>query len=183
MLRTVMHTHSLLRIQAIVASLLCPTPIVMPLPTTKAQWVAKLQEEGVTVPSEWTLLQIKAHYAEIMETQKQQGNSKTLEETDLRRRAKKKADTIAALTAKGERAICQKYPPQGGEKVGFGKHGDLSLDQVIAQFPSYVNWCRETIQDAEDPYWKMERLVPYADQRQSHKDQGKGYFTYSTSRQ
>ncbi|CAK9067206.1 unnamed protein product [Durusdinium trenchii] len=89
----VRHTQRLLHIRAFLAVYLCQIPITMLLPTTKAQCVAKLQEEGVNVPSEWTLLQIKAHYAEIIETQKQQGNSKMLEElVDLRRSAKKKAD-------------------------------------------------------------------------------------------
>ena len=94
----------------------------MPLPTTKAQWVAKLQLEEVSVPSEWTLLQINA---EIMESQKQQSNPIMLEElADVRGSARKKADpqsflkdqgiiygqndTNTIMTAKAERAICQK---------------------------------------------------------------------------
>ena len=107
----VRHTQRLLHIRAFLAVYLCQIPITMLLPTTKAQCVAKLQEEGVNVPSEWTLLQIKAHYAEIIETQKQQGNSKMLEElVDLRRSAKKKADlqSQAMWIGAGTRSTMQK---------------------------------------------------------------------------
>lgn len=154
----------------------------MPAPTTKAQWIEKLRDEGIAVPTEWNLIQIKAHWAEVQE-ERRHSLDKRLEEklSDLKRASRKKGDLIAFLEKEGakfsptatisqlfkvgEEGIYKSFPPSGNEKVGFGKHGDLTFQEVLKMHPQYVNWVQTTAAEEEKPYWRLERLAKWSEQQ------------------
>lgn len=150
----------------------------MPAPTTKADWIARLNEAGIHPPKEWNLIQIKAAWAEYTESVKETNEANMHTEIAAMKRASRKkaslqefleenqitfnkSDTMAVLFAKGEAAIMKKFPPTRQEKVGFGKHADLTMQEVTRDHPDYVRWCRTTVAEAEMPFWRMERLVQY----------------------
>lgn len=147
-------------------------------PVTRAQWVTRLKEAGVTVPDSWTLIQIKAHWAEMQDNVVGDFNWQMQGDlSGLRRAAGKKADlrqwlekedikvpetsTIAHMMAAGEKAIHGRYEPCGMDLVGFGIHAAEKLQDVIFEHEEYVQWCEKTIAETDSPYWRMQRLVAY----------------------
>lgn len=186
------HMHSPYHTQVTRRSLARSACSDMPAPSTKAQWIQKLKDEDIAVPSEWTLIQIKAHWAEVVE-ERRQGLDSQLEEKlkGLKRASRKKSElvtflqeegikvpetaTINQLFKLGEEKIYQGFPASGREKVGFGKHGDLTFQEVLNDFPSYVTWCQTTAREEERPYWRLHRLAKWAETQKSQSSGQKGY--------
>ena len=160
--------------------------VSMPVPTTRAQWVAMMAEKGTAIPDSWSLMQIKAHWAELQ----QQGQPVNNGEMEARIKALKKASnrradlvdfltkegvphsqnaTIAQLYAKGEQAITEDYEPQGTELMGFGKYGGLTMEMVMERHPSYMKWVVETYQETDQFHWRLKRAATFALQAQSKK--------------
>lgn len=178
------HTRSLpLRDLTVIP--LCQRPLVchMPLPTTKSGWVELLRTMGESVPSSWNMAQIHAHWIDM------QKGDKTMEVTSLedklkqlRRASRKKENlqnflkeedvefsgnmTIAQLMGVGEKQITKRFPPLKTENMGFGRHGHLTYEEVAEKFPSYVTWACQTVQEEDDPGWRLIRFVEWATHHQ-----------------
>ena len=159
----------------------------MPAPTTRAQWVSLLAEKGTVVPDSWSVMQMKAHLAELQQKDQPISNG----EMEVRIKALKKASnrradlvnfltkegipysqhaTIAQLYAKGEQAITEDYEPQGKELMGFGKFGGLTMEEVMDRHPSYRKWVVDTYQETDQFHWRLKRAAVYAMQAQAKKD-------------
>ena len=159
----------------------------MPAPTTRAQWVSLLAEKGTVVPDSWSVMQMKAHLAELQQKDQPISNG----EMEVRIKALKKASnrladlvnfltkegipysqhaTIAQLYAKGEQAITEDYEPQGKELMGFGKFGGLTMEGVMDRHPSYMKWVVDTYQETDQFHWRLKRAAVYAMQAQAKKD-------------
>ena len=159
----------------------------MPAPTTRAQWVSLLAEKGTVVPDSWSVMQMKAHLAELQQKDQPISNG----EMEVRIKALKKASnrradlvnfltkegipysqhaTIAQLYAKGEQAITEDYEPQGKELMGFGKFGGLTMEEVMDRHPSYMKWVVDTYQETDQFHWRLKRAAVYAMQAQAKKD-------------
>ena len=159
----------------------------MPAPTTRAQWVSLLAEKGTVVPDSWSVMQMKAHLAELQQKDQPISNG----EMEVRIKALKKASnrradlvnfltkegipysqhaTIAQLYAKGEQAITEDYEPQGQELMGFGKFGGLTMEEVMDRHPSYRKWVVDTYQETDQFHWRLKRAAVYAMQAQAKKD-------------
>ena len=149
----------------------------MPQPTTRAGWVELLQQKGVEVPRNWTVLEIKARLAEISQEGATSGElDKKLKM--LKKATKKKSElveflkreeietnsnqTMAQMYARGLQAITEKFEPSGIEKVGFGKNAELTFLELKAEQPSYLDWCRTTVMESDGVDWRMKRLVEWA---------------------
>lgn len=158
----------------------------MPAPSTKADWIAKLGEEGEQVPTSWTVMQMKARWAELKEEKKGAGNMEMESRLSaLKRASRKKQDlanylnkegipfstnaTIPAMFNLGEKAIFEDYEPVGTEKVNFGKFADLSYQQVAFQHPSYLDWVIQTARESDSPHWRLCRLARWG-VRQKHQE-------------
>lgn len=162
----------------------------MPMPKNKAEWIALLTEMGEAVTDEWTIIQMKARYAEIkpevevMETLETQLKA-------MRQAARKKPelvhfmetlgmeanknDTIAELVSKTEKHLHASHEPVGTDKLNFGQHAQLTYQEVIEQKGSYLKWCRKTAAEG-DANWRLLRLVRFADQvRHAEKFKSQGY--------
>ena len=163
-----------------------PGLVTMPAPSTRAQWVTMLAEKGTVVPESWSIMQMKAHWAELQLKDQPVSNG----EMEVRIKALKKASnrradlvdfltkegvphsqnaTIAQLYAKGEQAITEDYEPQGKELMGFGKFGDLTLEEVMDRHPSYMKWVVETYQETDQFHWRLKRAAVFAMQTQAKK--------------
>lgn len=159
----------------------------MPAPTTRAQWVSLLAEKGTVVPDSWSVMQMKAHLAELQQKDQPISNG----EMEVRIKALKKASnrradlvnfltkegipysqhaTIAQLYAKGEQAITEDYEPQAKELMGFGKFGGLTMEEVMDRHPSYMKWVVDTYQETDQFHWRLKRAAVYAMQAQAKKD-------------
>ena len=159
----------------------------MPAPTTRAQWVSLLAEKGTVVPDSWSVMQMKAHLAELQQKDQPISNG----EMEVRIKALKKASnrradlvnfltkegipysqhaTIAQLYAKGEQATTEDYEPQGKELMGFGKFGGLTMEEVMDRHPSYMKWVVDTYQETDQFHWRLKRAAVYAMQAQAKKD-------------
>ena len=151
-----------------------------PMALSKAQWVAKFKDNGMSVPTTWTVLQMKATWAELQEEYHGDVNPE-MEQLlkDLKRTAtKKKADLVEMAHSEGievsktatmaqvysliEKEFRQRFEPVGSEEVGFGKHGDMTFRQICEEKKDYMEWCRKTVVESDSPCWRMERLVKYA---------------------
>ena len=159
----------------------------MPAPTTRAQWVSLLAEKGTVVPDSWSVMQMKAHLAELQQKDQPISNG----DMEVRIKALKKASnrradlvnfltkegipysqhaTIAQLYAKGEQAITEDYEPQAKELMGFGKFGGLTMEEVMDRHPSYMKWVVDTYQETDQFHWRLKRAAVYAMQAQAKKD-------------
>ena len=159
----------------------------MPAPTTRAQWVSLLAEKETVVPDSWSVMQMKAHLAELQQKDQPISNG----EMEVRIKALKTASnrladlvnfltkegipysqhaTIAQLYAKGEQAITEDYEPQGKELMGFGKFGGLTMEEVMDRHPSYMKWVVDTYQETDQFHWRLKRAAVYAMQAQAKKD-------------
>lgn len=166
--------------------LVTPTGVIMPAPVTRADWVQKLSAEGINVPSSWTILQIKAHWAEVKAVQSPVGS----EELEMRIKALKKASrkksdlfeflqkesipisqnaTIAQMFNAAEKTITEEYEPQGSELLGFGKFGNKTMQEVLEDHPSYVQWVRQTAEESDTSHWRLLRFAKWTSQKQHPK--------------
>ena len=82
--------------------------------------------------------------------------------------------TVAQLSAKAEQVVTESFAPSAMEKVGFGKHGDATLGQVVQEHPSYIQWRRTTMAEDDSCSWRLKRLVLFAESKQTIAA-GKGY--------
>ena len=138
-------------------TLVISTGVIMPAPVTRADWVQKLSAEGINVPSSWTILQIKAHWAEVKAMQSPVGSEELeMRIKALKKASRKKADlveflqkesiptsqsaTIAQMFNAAEKTITEEYEPQGSELLGFGKFGNKTMQEVWEDHPSYIQW-------------------------------------------
>lgn len=182
-----LHTHSSNRRAQTPRTLsTLPGLTSMPAPTTRAQWVSLLAEKGTVVPDSWSIMQMKAHLAELQQKDQPISNG----EMEVRIKALKKASnrradlvnfltkegipfsqhaTIAQLYAKGEQAITEDYEPQGKELMGFGKFGSLTMEEVMECHPSYMKWVVDTYQETDQFHWRLKRAAMYALQTHAKK--------------
>ena len=154
----------------------------MPSGMTKVQWAEKLREAGVEVPKSWSVLQIKALWAEMNQKMEDKDEGLVRKMAELKKAARKKKDLIAFMAEQdighfpdatilqlynhAEKVLHQRTPARSGELVGFGQHANLTYHQLAVAKGSYLDWCRETVRESDSCSWKMERLVEWADQHQ-----------------
>ena len=134
----------------------------------KEEWIRRLQEQGENPPTSWTVAQLQGRYAEIMEREEVDDPHKGLEEAmkamKKASRQKKaefqrfldekgviygKTDTVQQLVCKAEEQITTKFEVSGKEVMGFGRHGALTMREVMGitgHMPSGAgpSWPRRT---------------------------------------
>ena len=150
------------------------------MPTeTRADLTAKLIELGETPPVHWTAMQLKARLSELKAFLKdQQPTTLKSRMAEVNKAAKKKATliafaqkmevpvtdsmTIAQIYAQVEIAVTKEVPPSPFEKMSFGQHRDLTYLEVMDQFPSYVKWAIQTVEENNDHGWRLGRFVMWA---------------------
>lgn len=158
----------------------------MPTPVTKADWVKKLSAEGINVPPSWTVMQIKAHWAEVKAMQSPVGTEELETKIKaLKKASRKKSDlveflqkesipvnisaTIAQMFNAAEKTITEEYEPQGHELLGFGKFGDKTMQEVWEDHPSYIQWVLQTAQESDSSHWRLLRLAKWCSQKKQIK--------------
>eukprot|EP00438_Fugacium_kawagutii_P026625 Skav209612 [mRNA] locus=scaffold1634:520257:520847:+ [translate_table: standard] len=151
----------------------------MPLPTTKSGWIDLLRSVGESVPTSWNIAQLHAHWIELQKTNKEMEMITLDDKMKQLRKASRKKDhlisflkdedievtgnmTIAQMMGVAEKQITQRFPPTGAEHLGFGKHGHLTYAEVMEKHPGYVAWGIATLQESDDPGWRLERFVKWA---------------------
>lgn len=152
----------------------------MPAQPNKIQWVQRLKDEGENVPMDWSVMQLRARWAELQAQKKgtqsdMQGRLQALKKVAHGRKGElikhlkemglpvNEKRTIPELFQEGEKMIYQDYPPTGDERMGFGPHGHLTFQQAVAEDPTYVRNCLEQLATAKNPCWRMERFAMWAD--------------------
>lgn len=165
-----------------------------------------MAEKNFAVPSKWTLVQIKAHWEE-MKAEDVGTTNQEMEDRlkSLKRASQKKGDltvfltkegiphtnnmTVAQLFSKGERSIVEDYEPMGGEMMGFGQHGDQTLQMVLDKFPSYMTWVVTTAQESDTAHWRLKRVAGWVTRQraqqaleQPHPMKSKGNNPYPKSK-
>ena len=167
----------------------------LPMTLTKAQWMTKFKDNGMSVPPTWTVLQMKARWAELQMDYHGDINPE-MEQLlkDLKRTAgKKRSDLVAMAHSEGievsktatmaqlygviEKEFRERFEPVGSEEVGFGRHGEMTYRQICEEKKDYVEWCQKTVVESDSPGWRMERLVRYAQgfERQKGRATDHGY--------
>ena len=178
MLRMVMlgwHTPQCATAQELHRILLLSGP--MPMPNSKVEWLKFMADRGEVLPESWTVAQIKARWEETRMGVAEVNEGLQAKLKMLYAKARKKSDlvafmksegylntegTVAVLTSRVEKAMHEEFEPTGGELVGFGKYGDLTMRQVTEKHASYIEWCKETVWEDSNVHWRMHRLVQYA---------------------
>jgi len=167
-------------------TLVISTGVIMPAPVTRADWVQKLSAEGINVPSSWTILQIKAHWAEVKAVQSPAGSEELeMRIKALKKASRKKADlfeflqkesipisqnaTIAQMFNAAEKTITEEYEPQGSELLGFGKFGNKTMQEVWEDHPSYIQWVLQTAEESDTSHWRLLRLAKWSSQKKHPK--------------
>ena len=141
---------------------------------------AKIREMGEEPPSAWKKPQLQARLQELKEEHSTDMNLKKAM-TNLSRHSKKKDllkkyvteelgvaithnETIPQLLSMGEKAIHMAFPPTGQDLMGWGKHSQLSYQEVMNTDPQYVQWC-QTISKEENTCWRMSRFLKWVNQK------------------
>eukprot|EP00435_Cladocopium_sp_Y103_P056474 s23_g19.t1 len=146
---------------------------------TRADLMAKLIEMGETPPMHWTVMQLKARLAELKAIMKDQ-QPMTLKSrmAEVNKAAKKKATmvalaekmkvaitpnmTIAQIYSLVEVAVTKEVAPSPYEKMSFGQYRDLMYIEVMENYPSYVTWAIQTVEENGDHGWRLERFAMWA---------------------
>ena len=58
-------------------------------------------------------------------------------------------------------------PPEGSERMMFGKYATMTYCQVCTLHPSYANWAINTCEEGEDPEPRLLRFAEYALNRET----------------
>lgn len=170
----------------------------MPLPTTKAGWVELLQSLGESVPASWNAAQIHAHWIDLQKGNKDMNGDSLEDKLKQLRKASRKKDnlkellkteevefnanmTIAQMMGVAEKQITMRFPATGTETLGYGSHGHRTYAEVIEKYPSYVTWAITTMEEADDPCWRLVRFATWAKQ-QKDKFQTKWHKTTSPAK-
>ena len=146
----------------------------------KEEWIRRLKEQGENPPPSCTVAQLQGRYAEIMERQEaiepQKGLEEAIKAMKKASRQKKaefqrfldeqgvsygKTDTVQQLACKAEEQITM-VRGHRSELMGFGRHGALTMREVMEDHGAYAQWCRTTMAE-EDTSWRMRRFVMYAE--------------------
>ena len=140
-----------------------------------------MAERGEILPESWTVTQIRARWDELRLGRAERGEGLQAKLEVLYQKARKKADlvefmkaqgcqktdgTIATLVSRMEKLMHEEFEPTGDELVGFGKHGDLTMRQVVENHSGYIERCKTTVWEDTDHHWRMNRLVAYATRHQ-----------------
>lgn len=120
--------------------------VIMPY-TTRAEWVAKLEKAGTTVPKHWTSLgrdprpdgphttgaPISA--VDKVASKKKVEISQYVQNLGGQIRGNM---TIAQLYGLGEQITTEHFPPTEKEIVGFGRHGHMAYGEEAETVPGYT---------------------------------------------
>lgn len=156
-------------------TLVISTGVITPAPVTRADWVQKLSAEGINVPSSWTILQIKAHWAEVKAVQSPVGSEELemriliIEFLQKESIPTNQSATIAQMFNAAEKTITEEYEPQGSELLGFGKFGNKTMQEVWEDHPSYIQWVLQTGEESDTSHWRLLRLAKWSSQKKHSK--------------
>ena len=146
---------------------------------TKADIIAKIAEFGETAPSSHTVMQLKSQLALLKQEARDSGAFRLKQAlVNLNKAAKKKAVliefvntncpevklspnmTIPQIYGVAEKNITLQVPPHSADKMGFGRHGDLTYGEVRMEHASYCEWALK-ISEEEETNWRLARFVKW----------------------
>lgn len=68
--------------------------------------------------------------------------------------------TIPQIYGAAEKSITLQVPPHSADKMGFGRHGDLTYGEVKREHSSYCEWALK-IYEEEEINWRLTRFVQW----------------------
>ena len=73
------------------------------------------------------------------------------------------SQTMDVLKSKIYRHLMElEVPPSGKESMGFGKHCEMTFEQVAVEKPEYTKWCVNTAVENPESYWRLLRFAQWA---------------------
>ncbi|OLP87051.1 Retrovirus-related Pol polyprotein from transposon TNT 1-94 [Symbiodinium microadriaticum] len=153
----------------------------MPTSTvTKKEMQDRLRQQGENPPTSWTKVQLAARLAELAE--EITPTTSTMTERDVVKminRCKRKAELQALLQEHGvpfapaqtidqlkskiyKHLMETQVIPSGPENMGFGKHSEMTYNQVIVEKPEYTKWCISTAVENPESHWRLLRFAQWA---------------------
>ncbi|CAE7753610.1 unnamed protein product [Symbiodinium necroappetens] len=153
----------------------------MPTSTvTKKEMQDRLRQQGENPPTSWTKVQLAARLAELAE--EITPTTSTMTERDavkIINRCKRKAELQALLQEHGvpftpaqtvdqlksriyKHLMETQVIPAGSESMGFGKHSEMTYNQVIVEKPEYTKWCISTAVENPESHWRLLRFAQWA---------------------
>ena len=134
-------------------------PVNKPLSAlTKAEATTWLKNLGEEPGAKWTSLEIKSRIKEILAASSEADHQlpkglAVMKKTELEEECKKRGLTTSTHETRG--SMMRKVRMDVEEKaasgphtlMGFGKHSDMTYQEVADRYPTYVSWAKETYEE------------------------------------
>ena len=130
-----------------------------------------LTELGLPYSPAWSVDELKQILKENMFPQTETAVQRQMKGVHLMKKAQllEKAEEVGAHTTPGmtnpslklaiRKAVTQKSEPEPTDIMGFGKHGALTYQQVLSQYPTYAAWCKTEV--SAESSWELVRFVSW----------------------
>ena len=154
-----------------------------PLSTlTKAKASDWLRAFGEEPRVEWTSVEIKSRIKEILDFLEEEDNQlpkglSGMKKADLQRECTERGAHFTEHETRGGmmRKIRAKVEAEKGgtseSLMGFGKHADLTYEEVAENHPAYVKWARETVkEEGFATSAKLRKFVTWVNNKAAEKD-------------
>jgi hypothetical protein len=134
-------------------------------------------------------MELRQRLTEVSEAGEKYGSKKTIrtelqeKTTELNKAARKKEDlrkyvqalgviltgseTSANLQSLGMRRLLETTEAEGADVVGFGKHGQLTYQAVLEEYPSYAQWVVVTAREETGADARLRRLASWLEKNEA----------------
>ena len=137
----------------------------------KAEVAQLLTELGLPYSPAWGVDELKQILKENMFPKDESAAQRELKGLGTMKKGQllAKAEEVGAHTTPGmtkpslklaiRKAVTQKSEPEPTDILGFGKHGALTYQQVLSQYPTYAAWCKTEV--SAESSWELVRFVSW----------------------
>ena len=151
---------------------------------TKAEANEWLRELGEEPRARWASMEIKSRIAEILDLLTEEDNRlprnlTSMRKADLQRECTDRGIHFTEHETRGSmvRKIREQAEAEMGGKsksiMGFGKHSDMTYEEVVESDPAYARRARETVQEeGQNCNWRLRKFVAWLNTQATGRESG-----------